>query len=253
MRFGIILSRLRKKNGYSQDGLSRELGLSLCPLRQWEKGERLPTEDNFLKILKVFGRNELLIEAYYKARNSEGKSGTRAFRNPQGESFGSRLRQLMTERELSANSLAGYLKVTTNMVRTWLGGRKLPSASNFDKLFDLLGEDLVLVELYVSTQKFQRSWAMLRNNQKKQKKCLGPRSVFCERLKMERLKKNLTQADVGHELGISHSAVSLWEAKGIIPDRPKFMRLVALLELPQEMIDEYEIIKSKRFGRGKEW
>lgn len=252
MRFGIILARLRKKKGYSQDGLSRKLGLSLCPLRQWEKGERLPTEDNFLKILRVFGRNEVLIEAYYKARNSEGGSGTRAFRNLQGESFGGRLRQLMTERELSANSLAGYLKVTTNMVRTWLMGQKLPCAGNFDKLFDLLGEDLVLVELYVSTQKFQRSWAILRNNQKKHKKCPGPRSAFCDMLRNERLKLHMSQADLGHELGISNSAVSLWESKGVLPDPPKFERLADILNLSQETRDEYAKLKKKRLKGGND-
>lgn len=250
MRFGIILMRLRKKKGWSQDGLSRELGLSPCPLRQWEKGERLPTEDNFLKVLKVLGRNELLVEAYYTARNSENRSGTRAFRTQQGESFGSRLRRLMTERELSANSLAEYLKVNANMVRTWLRDQRLPLAVNFDRLFELLGEDLILVNLYISTQKFQRSWAILRNNQKKQKKCPGPRSAFCDMLRNERLKLHLSQADIGHELGISHSAVSLWESEGVLPDPPKFKRLADILGLSQEAWDEYVKLKKKRFKGG---
>ena len=251
MRFGIILMRLRKKKGWSQDGLSRELGLSPCPLRQWEKGERLPTEDHFLRILKVLGRNEALVEAYYTARNSENRSGTRTFRTQQGESFGSRMRQLMTERELSANSLAGYLKVTTNMVRTWLRDQRLPLATNFDKLFELLGKDLVLVDLYISTQKFQRSWAILRNNQKKQKRCPGPRSAFCDMLRNERLKLHLSQADIGHELGISHSAVSLWEAAGVLPDPPKFERLADILNLSREIRDKYAELKKKRFTGGR--
>lgn len=249
MRFGLVLAHLRKKKKYSQDGLSRELGLSPCPLRSWESGRRLPTEDNFLKIVRILGRNEQLVDAYYRAKNSRKKANHSAFRNNNGESFGSRLRQLMTERELTVNSLAGYLKIGTSLVRKWLRDQGLPSAAYFDKLLAWVGEDLTLVDLYVSTQKFQHSWSMLRNNQKWVEKTVLPRSAFCERLKMERLKKNLTQADVGHELGISHSAVSLWEAKGIIPDRPKFTQLAALLELPQEMIDEYERLKSKRFRR----
>jgi transcriptional regulator with XRE-family HTH domain len=91
---------------------------------------------------------------------------------------------------------------------------------------------------------------MLRNNQKKQKKCPGPRSAFCDMLRNERLKLHMSQADLGHELGISNSAVSLWEAEGVLPDPPKFERLADILNLSQETREEYAKLKKKRLKGG---
>ena len=252
MRFGIILARLRKKKGWSQDGLSRKLGLSPCPLRSWEKGRRLPTEDNFLKIIDILGKNESLTEAYYIARNSRRGSHTSALRNDDGESFGSRLRQLMVGQELSVSSLAACLETETGIVRKWLRDRSIPNPDNFQKLTERLGKDEALTDLYKAVLKFQHSWAVLRNNQKMRKKRFYPGSALGDLLKSRRLEQQKTQADLAQELGVSGSAVSLWEVSGVLPVPDKFTKLSEILDLPQDAGREYASIRRIRYKGGKQ-
>lgn len=49
------LAELRRKRGYSQESLARELGLSRQAVSKWERAESSPDTDNLIQLAKLYG------------------------------------------------------------------------------------------------------------------------------------------------------------------------------------------------------
>lgn len=54
VRISKNLVLLRKSAGYTQDKVSKLLGISRSALAMYETGERIPTDDNKLKLAKLY-------------------------------------------------------------------------------------------------------------------------------------------------------------------------------------------------------
>lgn len=48
------LQELRKKNGYSQEDLADELGVSRQAVSKWERGDASPDTDNLIALSKIY-------------------------------------------------------------------------------------------------------------------------------------------------------------------------------------------------------
>lgn len=49
------LQKLRKANGFSQDALAEQLGISRQSISKWERGESSPDTDNLLALARIYG------------------------------------------------------------------------------------------------------------------------------------------------------------------------------------------------------
>lgn len=49
------LQKLRKDNGFSQDALAEQLGISRQSISKWERGESSPDTDNLVALAKIYG------------------------------------------------------------------------------------------------------------------------------------------------------------------------------------------------------
>lgn len=49
------LAELRKKNGYSQEGLAEKLGVSRQAISNWERAEALPDTENLISLATLYG------------------------------------------------------------------------------------------------------------------------------------------------------------------------------------------------------
>lgn len=54
---GIKLADLRKQKGISQTELAEELGLTRASISYYEKGERIPSDENKVKMANFFGKS----------------------------------------------------------------------------------------------------------------------------------------------------------------------------------------------------
>ena len=54
-RFGLNVSVARKEKGYSQEDLSKRIGVSRQAISQWETGYTVPSIDNIVRITQLTG------------------------------------------------------------------------------------------------------------------------------------------------------------------------------------------------------
>src|SRR2546430_6973474 len=66
-QFGQRIMTLRKKTGFTQDEMARQVGVSAKTLRNWEGGVYYPTGDNLQKLIEIF----LLQQAFTSGQELE--------------------------------------------------------------------------------------------------------------------------------------------------------------------------------------
>ncbi len=52
-RFGIYLKKVRKNNGFTQEGLAQEIGTNAGHISKWETGNNFPSEEYQIELSKV--------------------------------------------------------------------------------------------------------------------------------------------------------------------------------------------------------
>lgn len=245
LKFSRALVALRKKQGWTQKQLAKAIGVGEFPLIQWEKGRYLPTEKNFRQILVTLGRTSEIVDCYYTAVGKRrGLTRNRnAIKNDNGESFGSRLHDLIVKQMLSIEYISDTIKINPNAIRRWLVDFQMPSRKSFDKLLELVGIDLPLVDLYERNCRAVYNWNVYRQSNKTSRvskiTVRSPKIAFGQDLRTARLLLNLRQADVAADINVSTSSISLWELGWSLPEPGRFKKLAAVIELPGSVIETY--------------
>lgn len=248
-RFSRALVALRNRSHWSQKRLADAIGVGAYVVYRWEKGDFLPTESNFRRIMSELGQDKELTAAYYESVRRRRRTTCRknAIRNTEGKSFGDRLLVLISEQMLSVEYIASVLGVKDNAVRVWIADFQVPSRKHFEQLLELTGVDLTLVDLYERNCRAAFNWNVYRQSHKPRKRLFtSPKASFGEALKTARLMLGLRQEDVAAELKLTNSAVSLWETGVSLPEPETFRVLVKVIELPESVQKQYEELYKRR-------
>lgn len=73
-------------------------------------------------------------------------------------------------------------------------------------------------------------------------------SVFGDNVARLRVSRNLTQRDLGNALGVSHSTVASWEARGSMPNMPTMDRLAEYFNVSVAQLFTPEVFTADDFG-----
>ena len=117
------------------------------------------------------------------------------------EKFHEKLKVLRKKKGLTQQEIADLVHVDRVRITKWENGKREPNFENLSMLaciFDVSIDFLLSENLEVSKERYLKF--------KKEKK-----KVFSERLKELRLKKGLTQTELGEKVGVKQSTFTNWE------------------------------------------
>ena len=137
------------------------------------------------------------------------------------EKFHEKLKVLRKKRGLTQEQIADEIGVNRGSYTNWENGKREPSFENLSMLaciFDVSIDFLLSEYLEVSKERYLKF--------KKEKK-----KVFSERLKELRLKKGLTQTELGEKVGVKQSTFTNWENGKREPSYENLVKLADLLEV----------------------
>lgn len=137
------------------------------------------------------------------------------------EKFHEKLKVLRKEKGLTQKNLSNMLNISQGAYAHWEYGKREP---NFEKLsmlaciFDVSIDFLLSENLEISKETYLKL--------KEEKK-----NLFSVRLKELRLKKGLTQTELGEKVGVKQSTFTNWENGKREPSFENLVKLADLLEV----------------------
>lgn len=137
------------------------------------------------------------------------------------EKFHEKLKVLRKKKGLTQQEIADLVHVDRVRITNWENGKREPNFENLSMLaciFDVSIDFLLSENLEVSKERYLKF--------KKEKK-----KVFSERLKELRLKKGLTQTELGEKVGVKQSTFTNWENGKREPSYENLVKLADLLEV----------------------
>lgn len=137
------------------------------------------------------------------------------------EKFHEKLKKLRKEKGLTQQEVADLVHVDRVRITNWENGKREPNFENLSMLaciFDVSIDFLLSENLEVSKERYLKF--------KKEKK-----KVFSERLKELRLKKGLTQTELGEKVGVKQNTFTNWENGKREPSYEKLEKLADLLDV----------------------
>lgn len=135
------------------------------------------------------------------------------------EKFHEKLKKLRKEEGFTQQEVADLVHVERVRYTNWETGKREPNFENLSMLaciFDVSIDYLLSEYLVVSKERYLKF--------KKQKK-----KVFSERLKELRLKKGLTQTELGKKVGVKQSTFTNWEKGKREPNFETLLKLALIL------------------------
>ena len=121
-----LAQRLRDKRkmlGITQKDIAELFGVSLIAIKTWEQGRRIPSHDNFQRVLTWLSRDHL-------KNNSEEQ--------PEFARFVLPMKEKRENLGIGTLTLAHQLGVGKNQVSQWEAGRSVPSQEGCNKIFNWL-------------------------------------------------------------------------------------------------------------------
>lgn len=156
--------------------------------------------------------------------------------------FGRNLRDLLEKNGKTQADLVRYIHVSSATVSDWTNGKKIPRPDKLlaicrwldCELSDLLGKE---------NQEPSNSIYMQKQNTK---------NIFRRRLQVLRTQKNLTQRKLGAELGMSKSAIGMYESGRREPEYEVILKIAEYFDVSTDYLlgaSEYMILNQYNNGK----
>ena len=137
------------------------------------------------------------------------------------EKFHEKLKMLRKKKGLTQQEVADFFGIQQAVYQKWESGNRKPSYENLSMLaciFDVSIDFLLSEYLEISKEAYLKL--------KEEKK-----NLFSVRLKELRLKKGLTQTELGEKVGVKQSTFTNWENGKREPSFENLVKLADLLEV----------------------
>ena len=138
------------------------------------------------------------------------------------EKFHEKLKMLRKKQGLTQQEIADLVRVDRVRYTNWEGGKREPNFKNLSMLaciFDVSIDYLLSEYIEISKDKLLK----LKTEGEKMK-------VFPQRLKELRLKKRLTQTELGEKVGVKQSTFTNWENGKREPNFETLLKLASILK-----------------------
>lgn len=141
------------------------------------------------------------------------------------EKFHEKLKMLRKKKGFTQQEVADLVNVSRVRYTNWECGKREPTYENLSMLaciFDVSIDYLLSDYLENSKERYLKI---------KESDLMKNTNIFPQRLKELRLKKGLTQTELGKKLGISQKSYSHWESGKTEPSLENLIKLADLLEV----------------------
>jgi DNA-binding transcriptional regulator YiaG len=201
------LPALRKKLGLSQQELAHLLEVAAITVSSWERGKKRPTGGNWAKIVAL---REMSQE---EVKEALGRESAPAAMSPE------KIKQVRAKLGLTQGELAKLLRVSSNSVTNWEGGRSAPGSANRKALAEIGG---------LSRREVDKRL-------KREKKAEGKKpgkgaDAGLSGGEIKALRKNLglPQKGLADKLGVSANSISNWETGATVPRKASIDKLLRM-------------------------
>uniref|UniRef100_UPI003F68C74F helix-turn-helix domain-containing protein n=1 Tax=Streptococcus pluranimalium TaxID=82348 RepID=UPI003F68C74F len=139
-KFASRLKDLRKKNGYTQADIAKEIGITQGAYQKWETGSREPSFENLIKLAKILDTTPDYLLGYGSTKANVTFFQRSEEQNLKMESsLGTRLKYLRKKKKFTQVQLSSSINVKQGSYANWENGKREPSLENVVRLAKLFG------------------------------------------------------------------------------------------------------------------